>query len=223
MARNLSTLAKIIGNNTSAALDFNDPKAAEETLFALKAQPNIIGACVFSRTGNIFAKYDRPGDNIVFVPPPKPQPAGYSFGKNSLALFEPIASKGEVIGVIYLESDMQALRSRLAQFGAITASVFLLTLLVAFLLSARLQRLISEPILDLVRTARAVAQDKDYSVRVIKRSGDEIGVLMDGFNEMLAQIQQRDAALSRRATGLKCAWPGAPPNWQKPTRSCKWR
>jgi PAS domain S-box-containing protein len=203
MVKNLSTLAKIIGNNTSAALDFNDPKSAEETLFALQAQPNIVSACVFSRSGQIFANYDRPGDAITFTPPPKPQPAGYSFGKNSLTVFEPITSKGDVIGVIYLESDMQALHSKLTQFAVITVAVFLLTLLVAFLLSARLQRLISEPILDLVRTACAVAQDRDYSIRVIKRSTDEIGVLIDGFNEMLAQIQQRDAALQSARDGLE--------------------
>jgi PAS domain S-box-containing protein len=195
MVRNLSSLAKIIGNNTAAALDFNDAQSAAETLLALKAQPNIIGACVFSRSGSIFAKYGRPGDTMAFTPPPEPQAAGYSFGKNSLALFEPITSKGDVIGMIYLESDMRALRSKLAEFAIITAAVFILTLLVAFLLSARLQRLISEPILDLVRTARAVAQDENYSIRVIKRSTDEIGVLIDGFNEMLARIQRRDAAL----------------------------
>src|ERR1700677_1591605 len=167
MVRNLSTLAKIIGNNTAAALDFNDPKSANETLAALQAEPNIIGACVFSREGTVFAQYDGP-DNIIFTPPRKSQATGYSFSKNRLILFEPITSKGDSIGVIYLESDMRALHSMLAQFGVITATVFLLTLLVALLMSARLQRLISEPILDLVGTARAVAQDKNYSIRVIK-------------------------------------------------------
>ena len=78
MVQNLSTLAKIMGNNTSAALDFNDPQSAEETLFALKSQPNIIGACVFSRKGDVFAKYDRPDDNIIFTPPSKSQATGYS-------------------------------------------------------------------------------------------------------------------------------------------------
>jgi len=195
MVQNLFTLARIIGNNTAAALDFNDVQSANETLLALEAQPNITGACVYSRSGNIFAKYDRAHGAITFTPPPKPQANGYSFGRDRLALFEPITSKGDVIGVIYLESNMQGLRSKLTQFAFITAAVFLLTLLVAFLLSARLQRLISEPILDLVRTVRAVAQEKNYSIRVVKRSTDEIGVLIDRFNEMLAQIQQRDAAL----------------------------
>jgi methyl-accepting chemotaxis protein len=195
MVWNLFTLAGIIGNNTAAALDFNDAQSANETLLAFEAQPNIIGACVYSRSGNIFDKYDRPGQGITFAPPPKPQAYGSSFARDRLALFEPITSKGDVIGVIYLESNMQGLRSKLTQFAFITVAVFLLTLLVALLLSARLQRFISEPILDLVRTVRAVAQEKNYSIRAVKRSTDEIGVLIDRFNEMLAQIQQRDAAL----------------------------
>src|SRR5208282_1664700 len=195
MVQNLSTQASILGDNTAAALDFNDPKSAQETLSALKTQPNIIGARVLNRSGKIFATYNRPEGKITFTPAAKPQSAGYSFGKDNLTLFEPITSKDDVIGMIYLESDMRALHLKLAQFAVITAAVFLLTLLVAFLLSARLQRLISEPILDLVRTARAVAREKNYSIRVMKRSTDEIGVLIDGFNEMLGQIQERDAAL----------------------------
>jgi PAS domain S-box-containing protein len=203
MVQNLSTLAKIMGNNTSAALDFNDPQSAEETLFALKSQPNIIGACVFSRKGDVFAKYDRPDDNIIFTPPSKSQATGYSFGKNNLAIFETITSKGDDIGMIYVESDMRALHTKLAQYVSITATVFILTLFVAFLLSSRLQRLVSGPILHLSQVAQRVAQDKNYSWRAKKQSNDEIGRLVDGFNEMLAQIQQRDAALQSAQVELE--------------------
>jgi two-component system, NtrC family, sensor kinase len=203
MVQNLLTLARIIGNNTAAALDFNDAQSANETLQALQAQPNIIGTCVYARSGRVFANYSRSNGGFTFTPPPRPQASGYAFGADRLALFEPIASKGDVIGVIYLESNMQGLRSKLEQCAFITGVVFLLTLVVAFLLSARLQRLISEPILELVGAARAVAQEKNYSIRVVKRSGDEIGVLFDRFNEMLAQIQQRDAALESARGNLE--------------------
>ena len=195
MVQNLVTQAKIIGNNTAAALDFNDSKTAAETLSALKAQPHIIGACVFSRSGSDFADYDRAGNAIAFQPPLKPQATGYSFRNGALSLYEPITSKGDLVGVIYLESDMRALHARVAQFVVITAVVLLLALLVAFLLSVYLQRLISEPILELARTAHAVALEKNYSVRATKKSGDELGQLVDGFNEMLDQIQARDTAL----------------------------
>ena len=203
MVQNLTTLANITAYNTAAALDFNDVKSANGALLPLNSQPNIIGACVYSRDGGIFAKYDRPNAGITFAPPSQPRAYGYYFAKDSLELSEPITSKGEVIGVIYLKSNMQGLGSKLAQDAVITAAVFLFTLLVAFLLSARLQRLISEPILDLVRTVRAVAQEKNYSIRVVKRSTDEIGVLIDRFNEMLGQIQSRDIDLQSARDGLE--------------------
>src|SRR5215471_11508501 len=66
MVRNLSTLAEIVGNNTAAALDFTDATAASETLSALKAEPDIIGACVYAPRGGVFARYDRDGNTNAF-------------------------------------------------------------------------------------------------------------------------------------------------------------
>ncbi|MDB6112686.1 MAG: sensor signal transduction histidine kinase [Pedosphaera sp.] len=194
MVRNLSTLAEIVGNNTAAALDFNDPKAAAETLAALKAEPNIVAACIYSEEGGVFARYDRV-DHDRNAPLPNSQPAGHTFGQRQLVLFRPIIDKGGTIGGVYLESDLEALYSRLRQYGLILTGVFLVTSLVAFFLSDRLQRLISKPILDLVQTTRVVARDRNYSLRAVKQNEDDIGVLIDGFNEMLTQIQERDAAL----------------------------
>jgi nitrogen fixation/metabolism regulation signal transduction histidine kinase len=202
MVQNVSTLAQMIGDNSAAALDFNDSKSAEETLASLKAEPSIAAARIYSKQGEAFARYDRPGGGVPSVPP-KFQTNGYSFDRRRLALFTPIGYKGESIGVIYLESDLRALYSRLVQYAAIAAGVFLLTLLVAYLISNRLQRVITEPILELVKTARAVAQEKDYSMRVTRRSEDEIGVLIEGFNEMLAQIQSRDVVLQTAHSELE--------------------
>src|SRR6266567_886839 len=69
MTRNLTTLAEIIGNNSTAALDFNDEKAAEETLAALRAEPNIVAACLYTKNGEVFARYSRDGSG-TFQPPP---------------------------------------------------------------------------------------------------------------------------------------------------------
>jgi two-component system cell cycle sensor histidine kinase/response regulator CckA len=195
MVLDLATLAKIIGNNTAASLDFDDPKSAEQTLSALKAQPSIMGACVFSKDGKVFAHYDRQSDKIIFAARSKVEAENFSFGEKTLTIFEPINSEGEVVGTVYLASDMRALHERLMKFATITSAIFVLALFVAFLLSARLQRLISGPILQLAQIAKLVALEKNYSVRATKRSNDELGQLVDGFNEMLAQIQSRDADL----------------------------
>src|SRR5215471_382922 len=86
MVRNLSTLAEIVGNNTAAALDFTDTTAASETLSALKAEPDIIGACVYAKKGGIFARYDRPSNATSFQPPVAPLEEGYTFQKDRLVL-----------------------------------------------------------------------------------------------------------------------------------------
>jgi PAS domain S-box-containing protein len=198
----LSTLAEAVGNNCAAALDFSDPRGAEETLSALGAERTVIGAAVYDKSGQVFAIYDRPGDGIEFHPPPRGRD-GYQFKHKVLTIFRPVARKGEALGTVYVESDLGPLYSRLERYGAIVLSVFVAATLIALGLSAWLQRVISGPILHLARTARTVAQDKNYSVRATKETEDELGALVEGFNEMLSQIQRRDAELQRSKNELE--------------------
>jgi len=196
MEQDLSILAEIIGNTTSAAIEFGDPKSATETLSALRAEPNISAACIYTNKGEVFATYDRSNDGKLFTPPSH-QTNHIYFSKDSLELFRPIVFKGEALGTVYVSSDLNALYSRLNRYAFISIGVLFASSLVAFLLSSQLQQLISGPILSLVKTARAVTLEKNYSVRAVKQSEDELGVLIDAFNEMLKQIQERDAALQQ--------------------------
>jgi signal transduction histidine kinase len=197
MVRNVSTMAEMLGNNTAAALDFNDTKAAQETISALKAEPNITGACVYTKEHELFVTYQNGQMPNGSFTPPVFQEHGASFSDGRLRLFRPILQNKEVIGVVYLESDLKELYSVLERYAIISITVFFTTIALSFIISARLQRLVSQPILELVQTTRAVAEKKDYSVRVEKHSEDEIGVLIDGFNEMLAQIEARELALEK--------------------------
>lgn len=193
IVKNVSALAEAIGNNCSATIEYNDPNTAADTLRALRAEPSIVSACVYTRKGDVFASYNRPGAAPI-APPPAPA-VGYQFKGDFLYLFHPITQRGETIGTIFVMSDLSDLKERLGRYPAILGSMFAAAMLVAFLLSNRLQRLVSDPILHLAHVAQSVAQEKNYSVRAKKQSGDELGQLIDGFNEMLAQIQARDAAL----------------------------
>jgi CheY-like chemotaxis protein/GAF domain-containing protein len=74
--------------------------------------------------------------------------------------------------------------------------------LVGWLLSIQLQRVISDPMLHLVQTAKTVSDRMDYSVRAVKHTEDELGLLIDSFNHMLAQIEKRDAALTALSSHL---------------------
>jgi PAS domain S-box-containing protein len=197
MVQNLTILAEVIGNNSSAALDFSDPKAATEALSALRAEPNIEGACIYTSTGEVFAVYDRIADGKTFSPPLTRPTHEVVFGRDSLALSRPIVREGENLGTVYVVSDLTALYSRLDRYTLIAGVVFFASGMAAFLLSTWLGRLISGPILSLVQTARAVTVEKNYSVRAVKESEDELGVLIDAFNEMLNQIEQREAALQK--------------------------
>jgi PAS domain S-box-containing protein len=193
IVKNVSALAEAIGNNCSATIEYNDPNTAEDTLRALRAEPSIVSACVYTRKGNVFASYHRSGTAPIALPP---APAvGYQFKGDFLYLFHPITQRGETIGTIFVLSDLSDLKARLGRYPAILGSMFAAAMLVALILSNRLQRVVSDPILHLACVARSVALEKNYSARAQKQSGDELGQLIDGFNEMLAQIQARDAAL----------------------------
>jgi PAS domain S-box-containing protein len=193
IVKKVSVLAAAIGDNCSATIEFNDPKTAEETLSALRAEPSVVSACIYNSKGEQFATYHRSDDATMAFP--KVSGPGYKFEQNRLYLFHGITQDGEKIGTIFVASDLTELHDRLARYPLILGEMLVAALLVALVLSSRLHRIVSNPILHLAQVARAVALDKNYSIRAQKQTGDELGQLIDGFNDMLTQIQERDDAL----------------------------
>jgi PAS domain S-box-containing protein len=206
MTENVSSLAEVIGNSCTAAIDFNDPASAEEKLTALRGEPNIVAARIQTLNptfdGEPFATYLREGAQQPEASPHTLQ-AHHEFRDNHLHLFRPITQGGEQIGTIELIANLNELRERLWRYASIVAIVYVASLLAAFWLSSRLERVVSGPILHLSQVARSVTLEKNYSIRATKTSRDELGQLMDDFNEMLAEIQERDAALSAARDNLE--------------------
>ncbi len=202
MTRDLSTVAEIIGQNSTAALAFNDPNAATQVLAALRAKPNVISACTYAWNGEVFARYKREDLKRSSLPP-APRPDGSRYEAGHLTIFRRIILDGQPVGTIYIESDLSEMDARLQRYAGIVGLVMLASSFVAFLLSAKLQRVVSEPILGLAQTAKAVSLGKNYSLRAVKHSQDELGLLIDGFNEMLAEIQDRDEKLQRHREHLE--------------------
>lgn len=129
---------------------------------------------------------------------------GFQVRAGRILLAEPVLLNGKREGTLYLLADLNAMTSQLLKlFGGIFALVLVASLLFAFVLSSVFQRFITNPILRLAGTARAVAGDKDYSVRATKECDDELGLLTDAFNKMLAQIQEQDSALQGAQTKLQ--------------------
>src|SRR5256712_18912 len=190
----LTILAQIIGSNSTAALSFNDANSAQEILKALKAKPRIVSALIYTNDGKILGKYLRDEADHEFLAP-KPQPDGITFRHDRLDLFHQVVLDGQVIGTVYVESDLEEMHSLIKRYAEIALFSILASLILAFLIASKLERVISEPILHLAVTAKVVSAEKNYSVRAVKRGEDELGRLIDGFNEMLSQIQDRDQEL----------------------------
>ena len=192
MIQDLNILASVIGSNSTAALVFDHDQDAQETLFALSAEARIVRAVIYRADGSPFVRYHR--DGLDFSPP-EPQGRTSFFTEDHLDLFRPIVLDGEDTGTVYLRSDLHEMRDRQVRY-VFAVVVFLLgSFLVVFLITSRLQGIISGPILRLARAARSVSDHKDYSVRAVRDTEDEVGFLVSAFNDMLSQIQQRDAAL----------------------------
>ena len=192
-AADLRVAGKMIGSISTAALTFNDAKSAREILSALRTVPHVMQACLYDFDGHALATFGRNPAESGFCPANPTE--GSTVGPQYMTSSQKIVLQGETIGLIYLEADLTDLNERLLRFMAIDFLVLLVSLAIAFLLSYRLQRVISEPIRQLTETASAVAAHENYSIRAVKRSGDEIGVLFDQFNSMLDRIQQRDVAI----------------------------
>jgi two-component system sensor histidine kinase/response regulator len=198
----LRTSARMVGSNSTAALTFDDPNSGGLVLSALDANKNVVRACTYDKDGRAFATYSRDPAGAHFLPPP-PQKDGSTIVGGRLLLFQEIALKGTAIGTIFLEADLKDLESRMIRFGAIEVAALFGSLTVAFLLSYRLQRVISVPIRELAETASSVSVHENYSIRATKRGEDEIGVLFDQFNNMLDRIQQRDVAIQKANDDLE--------------------
>ncbi len=201
MVENLSTLADIVANNSTAAVEFGIKEGAQENLAMLQAERSIEAAWILTKAGQIFAEHQRARQQGK--PLPDLQIGEFRFTRDALVLKRPIRKDGEAIGAVCVRSNLAALYSRLWKYASIGGILLLASSLVAFLLSLRLQRVMSKPILNLAEAARAVAQEKNYSFRATKQTEDEIGTLIDGFNEMLVQIQERDAALQTARDSLE--------------------
>ena len=193
----------MVGSNSSAALSFNDPASAQDLLKFLSAEPNIVAACIYDAQGNIFATYLRGDNKGSHFPFPQAQVDTQYFGKHDLNLFRRIRLAGETIGTVFLQSDLQEMETRLRRYVLIVCSVMLVSILAALVLSAKLQRYISQPILHLAATANAVSTEKNYAIRATKQGEDELGLLIDGFNHMLSQIQEQDSALQQARDQLE--------------------
>jgi signal transduction histidine kinase/CheY-like chemotaxis protein len=195
MKEDITVVANGVAINSTPALDFGSLDSAKDILGAMSAYEHIETAIIFDKAGKTVV-YRRP--DVPEERPPALRPDGDPyFEGNHMQLFRSIKGPaGDALGTVYIREDLEELRSRTATYTKAAAIVVLGSLLVALVLSSRLQKLISAPILRLADVESRVSREKDFSLRAEKDSDDELGVLIDGFNDMLVQIQERDGELT---------------------------
>ena len=199
--RDLTTQAELIRINTTAALAFQDPRAAAENLATLRTKGEVVAAALYGINGELFASYVRDsGEALPFNEAPRSR--AHSFANDRLTLAEPVASEGQPLGWLVLKSQLSPLWLRLPQYGIIAGVVLLALLTVAFLLWRLLQSSIIDPLARLADASRAVAHSKDRQIRAVKQGDDEIGHLTDAFNEMLSTLETREADLRESTAQL---------------------
>jgi two-component system, sensor histidine kinase len=190
----LSSLAQVIGMNSIGAIVFDDRQTAENNLAALHAKPYVVLSCIYDRKGEVFAVYIRERPRQTASVPMIREPGHYYEG-NYLLVFSPVFQEKEVIGTVLIQYDLTGTHVEMVKSAAIFGLIVCIALVITWLVSSSLQKVISRPISSLTEIARAVSEKKDFSIRAEKHTKDEIGVLIDVFNDMLAAIQFRDDEL----------------------------
>lgn len=185
--------ARIIGENSTAALSFDHPEDAKETLGALRAAPNIVYAVIFTKEGEVFAELQSNDIEEKYLPP-IPQKDGYRIGINYLKVFKSIILDDETIGTLYIQSSMKKLYTPLMWYAVAAGVVIVVSLNIAFLMLSKLQQTITKPLLQL-RSATTKITQGNLTARAEVLSSDELGDLTASFNVMAESLQKANSNL----------------------------
>jgi two-component system, sensor histidine kinase len=194
LVNDLTTQADIVAHASAPALAFNDPRTAHENLALLNARPAISAGAIYSVTGALFAGYFSMDSVDKTLPIELPPEQGYRIRGGEIVLMRPVVEGDRLLGTVYIRARYE-LAARLSTYLRIVGVSLLASLLLALLVASRLEATVTRPIIDLTRAARRVMANRDYSMRVKRASDDEVGYLVDAFNDMVAEVGRSTGAL----------------------------
>ena len=194
LVNDLSALGLLIADRSTAALTFQDPRLAIENVSALHVKPEVEAACILDEKGDVFAQYNTV-DFRKLTFPGVGKHRGHRFLDEHVLVFEPISLGGRQIGTVCIYASLEDFYHKQHYFMLLVVVIILFSSMIAFYLSSRLQLVVSRPLQRLTKTAQLIASKKDYSLRAAKSSDDEIGILVDAFNEMLEMSEKQNMAL----------------------------
>lgn len=183
MARELSTFAKLLGNTTTGALVFQDEVTAQEILSALKAKQNVVSAVLYKQDAEVLAQYHRYGDSFVA---PEPEEEGHKFSDKHLTLFQEVVLDGEVIGTLYIQSDLEEIYTR-RKFILLAISVLVVLIGIGNFISLFFVRIILAPLERMTNVAVRMAEG-DFTQEIQVTSTDEVGILANAFSKMSTSL-----------------------------------
>lgn len=187
----LMAVASLIANRSVAAVMFDDANLAKENLVSLNNLPDLRSACVYTKKGQLFTSLDKQATAC----PKTSQGLHSHFDQLTIYIYEPMRLDDEMVGAIFLASDLSSAFWRELQFIGVVLLVLFVALFITFLLTAPLLNRVAKPIAQLAKTAQKVSEEHDYSLRAAKHSSDEMGILVDAFNEMLDTVEIQNKAL----------------------------
>lgn len=206
LAFTLQSESAIAGQNVIGAMSFDDPQSAHDTLQALCTSPDVYSGALITRSGAVFARFTCPGAPSALTTPafPANETSHVWWNGFHLTIGSRIEFSGSSLGVVYISGELHEIQRRALQYLIIAFFILLLCMAAAFVIGASTRRTLARPIIRLAELSRRVSQDRDYSLRAEpSRDQDEIAILINSFNGMLEQIQERDSALSRARDELE--------------------
>jgi signal transduction histidine kinase len=198
--KDLTTQASIIAEVSAPALEFNDPRTAQENLNLLSTRPAILLAAIYTASGEVFADYSTTEERAI--PTVLGSENGYFISGNRISVMHPILKNGTDLGAVYIRARYEA-RSRLLGYAMILGGVMMASLILALLITIWLQKALTKPLFAVTNVAREVMQRRDFSLRAEKFTEDEIGILVDAFNDMLGEVEKRARALENSNRSLE--------------------
>jgi two-component system, sensor histidine kinase len=204
LVRDMTLVADVIGANSLSALSNGDQAAASEALLTATTNEDLTAVTLWTADGHVLATLDR-RDGYTSSNPNGPRGSSYRFSLNALQLSRPILRGGDVVGTVTIESNLSSLYAQLLSSAGILALVLIVACGISLALAFRIQQMVSAPLLRLIAATRTVTHDQRYDVRVEGRGDGEIGELIGGFNDMLAEVQRRDLELLTQQISLEQA------------------
>lgn len=190
----IETLAKVVGDNSTAAITFNDPGVAKRVLSALANDHGILVAAIYNRDGSVFAQFSRDADHGTLLPE-KPLPEGNFRNSTSIDVSQRIELEGETIGSVHIGYSLSPMYAYQARYAILVAFILIIAVIASWIVALFLQTHVSRRIIEIRKAAEWISHKHDFSPRLATSGKDEIGSLAHEFNVLLDRINERDASV----------------------------